>query len=922
MRGELIAFDLETTGLDVAKSEIIEIGIAKFCDGALVNSYQTFVKPTRPIPAEITQLTGIQQEDVQQAPPIEALLEELEAQFGSAPVIAHNAGFDVSFMRRHNLLPDNAVIDTLELASIVLPSAARYNLNSLATAAGIPLEKAHRALDDATATGQLYWTFWQKLIRLPYPVLADIISAAGAQQWDLLPLFQSALTEALRAGRDGRVNSPFFTEEPAGEPLKPSQAARGKVDIDRVGSMFDAKGGLGSLMPGYEARGAQAEMACAVTSALNEGDQVMIEAGTGTGKSLAYLIPAAHWATRNDQRVVVSTHTINLQEQLLKKDMPIVHGVIKRDLHASIMKGRGNYLCPRRLDSLRRRKPANLDELRTLAKVLIWIQNGCSGDRGDLTLRAGEWSTWARLSAQDEDCTSFRCASEMNGVCPYYRARRRAETAHILITNHALLIADARIENRVLPEYFNLIIDEAHHLEDAITDGLSWQIDQQLILARLRDIGGGRSSTLRELLAAARRAVPAEEPARLEQFVGNATDTLGLMNTLARKYFRALHEFAAVHDRGNRYQMRLLHSQRESGSFANAQAAWKQLAEYFLAVADALGRLALALPRYEQYGIANLEDYRSEIRGHHHFLNAVHEQLEQFTFDPDSNMVYGITPGDRAERLRIHIAPLHVGPLMEEFLNQRKESIILTSATLRTQGNFEHIKERLYADHYGTTALGSPFDYKRSTLVYVPDDMPEPNQRNAYQRMVERGIVELAAELEGRMLVLFTSYAQLRETSRAITPRLKLGDIVVYDQSFGTSRDVLLESFKSAERAVLMGTRSFWEGIDIPGEDLSAVVLARLPFAVPSDPIFSARSETYENAFQQYAVPDAILRFRQGFGRLIRSSSDRGIVAIFDKRVISKNYGASFLESLPECTIRYGSLDHLPQMARQWLELV
>ncbi len=921
MHGELIAFDLETTGLDVATSEIIEIGIARFDDGELIDSYQTFVKPSGPIPVEITHLTGIHPEDVQHAPPIENILGELEAQFGSAPVIAHNAGFDVSFMHKHGLLPENAVIDTYELASIVLPSAPRYNLSSLARAAGIQIKNAHRALDDATATGQLYWTLWQKLLRLPYRILAEIVSAAGAKQWDLLPLFQSALSESLQSGLDGRINSPFFTEEPPGKPLKPSQASHSKVDVDLVRSMFDASGDLGSSLSNYEPRGPQAQMACEVATALNEGDQVMIEAGTGTGKSLAYLIPAAHWATRNDQRVVVSTHTINLQEQLLNKDMPIVHELIKRDLRASIMKGRGNYLCPRRLDTLRRRKPANLEELRTLAKVLVWMQNGCSGDRGDLNLRAGEWNTWTRLSAQDEDCTTLRCASEMNGVCPYYRARRRAEKAHILITNHALLIADANIDNRVLPEYLNLIIDEAHHLEDAITDGLSRRIDEHLILTRLREIGAGRSSTLRGLLSAARTAVAATDLARLERFVENTAETLGIMNTKVRRYFRALHDFAANYNRGSRYQMRLLNTHRDSGSFVNAQTAWKQLAEYFLAVADALGHLARALPRYEQYRIPDLDDYRGEIRSHLHFLNTLHDQLEHFTFDPDSNMVYSVTPGDKAEKLRIHISPLHVGPLMEEFLIQRKESIILTGATLRTQGNFDHIKERLYADHYETMALGSPFDYKRSTLVYVPDDIPEPNQRSGYQKMVERGIIELAAELEGRVLVLFTSYAQLRETSRAITPRLRLGDIVVYDQSFGTSRDALLEGFKSAKRAVLMGTRSFWEGIDIPGEDLSAVVIARLPFAVPSDPIFSARSEAYDDAFQQYAIPDAILRFRQGFGRLIRSSSDRGIVAVFDKRVISKNYGASFLESLPECTIRYGSLDNLPQTARQWLNL-
>ncbi|MEL7675406.1 MAG: helicase C-terminal domain-containing protein, partial [Chloroflexota bacterium] len=210
--------------------------------------------------------------------------------------------------------------------------------------------------------------------------------------------------------------------------------------------------------------------------------------------------------------------------------------------------------------------------------------------------------------------------------------------------------------------------------------------------------------------------------------------------------------------------------------------------------------------------------------------------------------------------------------------------------------------------------------YERATLVYVPTDMPDPSQRDEYQRYVERGLIELAAATQGRLLALFTSYAQLRQTAQAIAPRLALGNITVFDQSDGTSRQTLVEGFKQAERAVLLGTRSFWEGVDIPGDDLSALVIVRLPFAVPSDPIFAARSEQYENSFMQYAVPDAILRFRQGFGRLIRTQSDRGVVALFDNRVITKRYGQAFLDSLPACTVRRGPLADLPRAAAAWID--
>jgi DNA polymerase-3 subunit epsilon/ATP-dependent DNA helicase DinG len=258
--------------------------------------------------------------------------------------------------------------------------------------------------------------------------------------------------------------------------------------------------------------------------------------------------------------------------------------------------------------------------------------------------------------------------------------------------------------------------------------------------------------------------------------------------------------------------------------------------------------------------------------------------------------------------------------MVEEYLWQSKESVVMTSATLQTNRSFDYIRERLNAQQIETVEVGSPFNYHDSTLIYIPNDMPDPNDRHHYQQALERGLIELAAALNGRVLGLFTSYAQLRQTAQAITPRLALGNITVYDQSDGSSRQSLLDGFKTNERAVLLGTRSFWEGVDIPGESLSALVITRLPFAVPTDPVFAARAETYTDSFNNYTLPDAILRFRQGFGRLIRTRTDRGIVAIFDSRVLTKSYGASFLEALPDCTRKSGGLSTLPEIARDWLK--
>ena len=269
----------------------------------------------------------------------------------------------------------------------------------------------------------------------------------------------------------------------------------------------------------------------------------------------------------------------------------------------------------------------------------------------------------------------------------------------------------------------------------------------------------------------------------------------------------------------------------------------------------------------------------------------------------------------------MHATPLHVGPLVEEHLWESLETIVLTSATLRSAGNFNYLRERLNGNNLRAVEVGSPFDYRASTLLFVPSDMPEPAQRERYQAAVERGLVELAAALDGGLLALFTSYSQLRQTAQEITPRLALGGIEVLSQSGGSSRSALLQAFREREKAVLLGTRSFWEGVDIPGDDLRALVIVRLPFSVPSDPIFAARSETFVDPFNDYAVPDAILRFRQGFGRLIRSHEDRGIVAVFDRRVLSKRYGQHFLNDLPDCTRVTAPLASLPQEALRWLSV-
>lgn len=929
MRGELVAIDLETTGLDAARDSIIEVGAARMIDGKIVEEFTQLVDPGFPIPALVTNITGIRSEDVLGQPLFEAIAPALRTFVGSAPLIGHNIGFDVAFLQRYGLVTSNIRVDTYDLASVLMPRAPRYNLNSLAAQIGIELENAHRALDDARASALLYWELWQKSLALSSAVLHEIINAAQGLEWDSVIVFENALREQEATGRAkstvldlSEIFEPYDGET---KPLRPNET-RSRMNTDAVIGLIDDGGSLAQAIPNYEKRQQQIDMAHAVIDALNDGHHVMIEAGTGTGKSIAYLVPSIVWSTMNNERVVVSTNTINLQEQLMTKDIPALQEALDIPFRAAVLKGRSNYLCPRRLTATRRRRPTSIDELRTLAKILVWLVESGTGDKGEISLRGPvEHITWQRLSAEDEGCTINRCAAIMEGTCPFYKARKQAEAAHLLVINHALLLSDATTDNRVLPEYQFLVLDEAHHLEDAVTNSLSFRLDEATLRRRLADLGGPKRGLLGDLLNNVQNSIPDKEVKRLEKYILSISEASALMEKHIGSLFAAFRAFITeLNGQQGDYLtlMRVTSPLRDKTSFSQIASVWSILKEFMDVISEAMRQLADKLTMLEEYEIADYDDLLNSTSTAARYLKEMNAQLTAFITEPDDNTIYWMSAGqDMSYSLAIHAAPLHIGPMAERYLWQNKESIVLTSATLRTNGSFNYISDRLNADNIETVEVGSPFNYHDSTLLYVPTDIPEPNDRQRYQQAVERGIIELAAALNGRVLGLFTSYSHLRQTAQAITPRLALGNIAVYDQSDGSSRQALLEGFRSAEKAVLLGTKSFWEGVDIPGESLSALVIVRLPFAVPTDPIFAARSETYSNSFDEYAVPEAILRFRQGFGRLIRTRSDRGVVTVFDRRIVSKSYGANFLEALPDCTVQYGSLNGLPTAAQDWLNL-
>jgi len=934
----IVALDIETTGLDPEKEAIIEIGVCRFNGSRIENEWKTLVNPGRHIPEFITNLTGITDEMVRQAPRLRDVLNELSAFISDLPILGHNIQFDLSFFKRYGLFVLNERIDTYEMAAVLMPSASRYNLGALGRALGIPLPGSHRALDDARLTHAVFHRLFAEAKALPLDLLAEIVRLGEPIEWDGNWAFQQVLRARSKEKVTARkvsqhVNGPLFKSEEEKQKFPSIQLPEScqPIDPDEAAAYLDYGGAFSQHFPNYEHRPEQIEMLRAVAESLSTSQHLLVEAGTGVGKSFAYLVPAALFALQNNTRLVVSTNTINLQDQLMKKDIPDLRVALGMDLRAAVLKGRANYLCPRRLEYLRTHGPRTADEMRILAKVLVWSLTNNNGDRTEINLTGpAERDVWLHISAEDDACTTETCLERTGGACPFFHARLAAENAHLLIVNHALLLSDVAAGNKVLPEYHNLIVDEGHHLEGATTNALSFRLTQLDLERLLRELGGTNSGILGSLISSTRNVLSPSDFASFDQMVTRATDLAFRLENQARAFFQAVHEFVENQREGQpvsqyTYQQRILPATHTLPGWDELELAWDGADNSLRLLLNLLADLQKAAGPLYSGGLENLEDLISSLGGLFRRMNEAERMVSQMIFEPSEAYVYWVDVNPNNNRLALNAAPIRIGPLVEEHLWHEKKCIILTSATLTTASqedhhDFSYLRNTLNADEADGLAFGSPFDYENAALVYIANDVAEPNTPE-HQSHVDHALINLCIASGGRTLVLFTSYAQLKRTSRAISNPLAKHDIIVYEQGEGASPNTLLESFRSTERAVLFGTRSFWEGVDVPGEALSVLVIVKLPFAVPTDPLVAARSEIYDDPFYEYQLPEAVLRFRQGFGRLIRTKSDRGVVVILDRRVLTKKYGRTFLDSLPQCTMRSGPLGELPNEAARWLNL-
>jgi len=613
-------------------------------------------------------------------------------------------------------------------------------------------------------------------------------------------------------------------------------------------SIFGPRGWLARHHPNFEYRRGQLEMAEAVEAALENRQHLIVEAGTGTGKTLAYLVPII----RTGQRVVVSTGTKNLQEQVFFKDVPFLKKLFP-EIRVTLMKGRQNYLCRQKLYDIEKQPVlSGMEEVDLYAQIKEWEKHTESGDRAEVPDLRDTSELWSRIDARGESCTGQKCKEFER--CFITLMHQRAAESDILIVNHHLFFADLGLRQMefagLLPDYAAIVFDEAHAIEDVATQYFGIQVSNY----RVEELARDTDATLR-----AKSLAGAE--------VSSAVADLRHRAELFFELFPAKDGRTAFHNR--------------EPFLETNRGAYSMLLNALVRLASELGRLK---DRPEE--INNLARRAEELRRGIEFALETKER----------NFVYWWER--RGRGVFLEVSPIDVSALMRERLFDKVPAIVLTSATLAVSGTFDYLKTRLGVQNAKEKVLESHFDFGEQALLYTPAHLPDPREPD-FSRLASEEIVQILKATHGRAFVLFTSYQQMREIFERVRPRLRYPMLLQ-----GTApRTALLDRFRSTRNAVLFATSSFWQGVDVQGQQLSAVIIDRLPFAVPSDPVVAARirmiNEDGGNAFTEYQTPEAVIALKQGFGRLIRSETDRGVLAILDPRIVRKPYGRVFFESLP-----------------------
>ncbi|MDD5673599.1 MAG: exonuclease domain-containing protein [Chitinivibrionales bacterium] len=895
-----VAFDLETTGLDHKTDRITEIGAVVFEQGREVRDFSTLINPGKPIPMAITELTGITDAAVAGAPRFEEVAEKLLDFLRDMPLCGHQIEFDISFLKeelkrikivRH----DNRQLDTALLARITMPELSHHNLKSVTGALKISHVNAHRALDDARASGRAAVVLIERLVNIPRPVRKKMAAFAPSSliKWLLLRSLEESFTES-------EITRPVFGASRARAKL----ACPEKFDVIDTNAMrefFSLRGPLAAKMKGFYERPAQFAMAQAVTETMNVSGTAIIEAGPGTGKSLAYLIPAAHFALANNCRVLVATHTRNLQDQLMHSDLPQVRQAIGENFRFSSLKGRSNYLCPARWDKLLSGGFANISprERAGLLPLIPWAEQTQTGDIEEQTLFNRSWfgRIWNMISADNFDCKPKACPQA--GRCFFQRARQDALSSHVVVINHALFYAEIGSPVSFLGETGPIIFDEAHHLAPCGHRMLRVEVDSNR-LHGLLDILVDLEKRLAlngALLRAAERLKPLVKQLRhawdgVCHELGAWAKTSGQSGREFSVGFSeaTFQSFSAV-----RF---FLTAVAEAGDFFHT------LAQDAAAAPAASGEENSDKPSPLSAEITYCKNLLSQLKADYSYLSAA--QTPEHVFWCEGNHEKGW--------VKLCGVPLSIGGLLSEYWSNRRGAVVFTSATLSVAGSMDYFAQNIGLSTTASRIILPSHIKPHQALRCALRGAPEPDAAN-YPQFVASVLDSVNREFHKNMLALFTANTMMTAVYSALKNGAPQPGRTLLAQNITGSRHALVEELKHSSNVILLGLDSFWEGIDAPGQACEIVVIPRLPFAVPTHPLTLAIAQNHEerfgDSFFSYTIPEAVIRFKQGAGRLLRRSDDRGVLIVLDNRIITKGYGKQFTKSLDGEFTSFSSVDDL-----------
>jgi ATP-dependent DNA helicase DinG len=949
--------DFETTGDQPGKDEIIQVGLVIIDDNIITQTYTSFIKPIGIIPPFIQKLTGITNELVATAPQLDDVIVTMVPLLSDAVLVGHNISFDLKFLQRALMdcgysTYQGRVLDTMDWVRVLFPTLMSYQLSYVTSIMNIPHDQPHHAAFDARATAMIWLQCVEKLSHLPLIILQRLcylFSQPHSNSTDIAWFLEFI--------KQKRETEPDFFQIPTQTTyrqlvlnvddwgLEDSKGLNGvteKSNLQPFESFTDdVIHEMKQSLPKYEERVSQIRMMQEVYQALENNQHLIIEAGTGTGKSLGYLIPAIYTARKNNEKIMISTHTINLQDQLQSKELPMLQNVTPVPFRSAVLKGRSHYLCLRKFEN-----KVNLQEFLNeredrfiAAQFLIWLSETVTGNEEELNLGQSGNDFWKHVASDADSCLNRSCPWFRK--CFYHRARNNASEADIVVTNHSLLFTDALAEHRVLPSYERLIVDEAHHFEDVAIQHFGVEISYFSMVSPLmklfKDSQTGQLPLLNRLLQG---NVSISSESWVEHFF-----TLYSKIVKAKEAWDELFEIIFTGLIAQRHKL-TMDSNTISIRIKRDQPPthWDQYTivedNVYTLVTEILKILDTMISELKEHNDDyNFESILTDLNGTLKDVQETRDKLRHIIKLSEPNTVYWIEANmtARLKSIKLFAAPIDVSQMMQNYFWNRKEAVILTSATLTVEKSFQHVLNQMGLHHQDDVVqsdgkvrsiqLQSPFRYHDQALVLIPQDFPKVKGAHTETIFVERlvdSLCKAAVITGGRMLVLFTSYKMLKETHTLLKEALRPLGISILGQGVESSnRSKLTRLFMQTKHAVLLGTSSFWEGVDIPGDALTCLAIVRLPFQPPNHPIVEAKSEflraKHQNPFVTLSVPQAVIRFKQGFGRLVRTSSDRGIVIIYDTRVVETSYGKHFLQSLPDPRIEFLKVEDIPSRMQQWL---